>query len=597
MDKRLIIGAFVLIIIFKITERIKYYNKKSKEEKEKEKLAQKKEKTPEEYEELGVDVKQADEEKKEFLNALNETDNEKKRRSKGNKSNEENINQRLEMIFRDIGLELVMGKVFDKIENKYSSLELLEERKKAIKKIKEAKNNLKKKMGGLPPNSEEYEKIKGQIDDLNEIEKHLNPDRLLGVSSEETKIGLNETDIEIKIIDDGPLGKLESLSDLDNAIKNADKTLKLNDIDIDMDKFVGNFKEFVTNDVKEFVEISKKNGFDKVELNKMQKRINEGTQLIVDMYTGGLTKTGTKVVSKSTTKGASKLAAAVGGTMGVGIAIAAAVDTMGQLMSTGTVDEEALKQVLKEEAIALGIEIAIVGSIAAGTAVATGASMASAFSATAAGPVGAVLALGAIGGAALDMSPVGKKFASVLLNKDLYEMKVNYDKGYDIPYFNYSTTERKYREKVNNWAGGKDTIIEANFLEKNEAGKSSETKTKEFWGIVKEYLDDNNMVMSVDAIDVLVDLQLEMMAEKKYIRNINTVIYKDNLRKLKNTKQSIEISLKKLEIAKEKEEVIEKNQELLDKGMYNIGHKAAAIKILRNRGFTEEQIKEKLNLK
>ena len=42
MNKRIIIVAFVLIIIFKISERIKYYNKKSEEEKEKEKLAQKK---------------------------------------------------------------------------------------------------------------------------------------------------------------------------------------------------------------------------------------------------------------------------------------------------------------------------------------------------------------------------------------------------------------------------------------------------------------------------------------------------------------------------------------------------------------------------
>ena len=80
-----------------------------------------------------------------------------------------------------------------------------------------------------------------------------------------------------------------------------------------------------------------------------------------------------------------------------------------------------------------------------------------------------------------------------------------------ISYFNYSTTERKYREKVDNWAGGKDTIIEANFLEKNEGGKSSERKIKEFWGIVKEYLDDNNMVMNVNTVQILIDLQIEMM--------------------------------------------------------------------------------------
>ena len=264
-------------------------------------------------------------------------------------------------------------------------------------------------MEKLKPESSEYKKIEGQLEKLENIE-NIESEKLQGVSSEETKIGLDETENKVKITDGGPMEKLENLSELDDAIRNSDEILKNGGMDETMDDFLKKYENFVNDDLKNFAEMSRSKGFDKFELNKMQKRISEGTQLILDAYSGGITKTGTKIVSKSTSKGASKLAAAVGGTMGVGIAIAAAVDTMGQLMSTGTVDEEALKQVLKEEAIALGIEIAIVGSIAAGTAVATGASMASAFSATAAGPVGAVLALGAIGGAALDMSPVGKKF-------------------------------------------------------------------------------------------------------------------------------------------------------------------------------------------
>ena len=102
-----------------------------------------------------------------------------------------------------------MGKVFDKIENKYSSSELLEERKKAIKKIEEAKNNLKKKMEKLKPESSEYKKIEGQLEKLENIEKHLDPEKLQGVSSEETKIGLDETENKVKITDGDSMEKLK----------------------------------------------------------------------------------------------------------------------------------------------------------------------------------------------------------------------------------------------------------------------------------------------------------------------------------------------------------------------------------------------------
>ena len=72
-----------------------------------------------------------------------------------------------------------------------------------------------------------------------------------------------------------------------------------------MDETMDDFLKYanVNDDLKILVEMSRSKGFDKVELNKMQKRISEGTQLILDAYSGGITKTGTKIVSKSTSKG------------------------------------------------------------------------------------------------------------------------------------------------------------------------------------------------------------------------------------------------------------------------------------------------------
>lgn len=282
-------------------------------------------------------------------------------------------------------------------------------------------------------------------------------------------------------------------------------------------------------------------------------RLTRGAQFINDCMNSSLGKglkaakqaagatadAASEAAKKASRKATQKVGTAVlseAGGMGIGMAVAVGVEIFTSLIESGSVDGEALKQVLKEEAISLAIEVGILGAVAGGM-IATGAvtggvaALGSTMSSLAMGPMGMALAAVAVLGAALDASPAGKKFAELLFAKDLHAKKVQYDESYNKYYsYNNSGFERK---KIKNWAGGKDIVMEANFLDLDKTGVMTETATLEFSGYMEEFFESNNLIHGPGTMDVFMDindalLETQIMKERDERRRrfiMNTIIF------------------------------------------------------------------------
>jgi hypothetical protein len=339
---------------------------------------------------------------------------------------------------------------------------------------------------------------------------------------------------------------------------------------------------------------------------ELSERTAKGAKFISNVMNSSLGKSLKNVskastnVSKTASKKVSKEVLSEAGGMGIGMIVALGVEIFAQMIESGSVDSEQLKQVMKEEAIAMAIEVGIVGTIAVGVAAATGTSVASAFSATAAGPVGFALAAAAIAGAALDASPVGEKFANVLLAKDLHAIKNDYDKVY-TQYYSYNDRGLQ-RNTIRNWAKNNDIVIEGNFLDLDSYGYMSELATLEFAGYEEEYFEKNNLIVAPNTVDVFYDIKIKIKEDKlrrlreeknrsefnRKTRKLLLYSYNQLFKRLTN-----QTDLKKIiEIHKTTLKTLRVKTEAMKKGSYNSSQRILLTLALKKLGVSKTTIKQ-----
>ena len=335
-------------------------------------------------------------------------------------------------------------------------------------------------------------------------------------------------------------------------------------------------------------------------------RLTKGTQFINDCMNSSLGKglkaakagadagsAAAKNASRTATKKVGKEVLSEAGGMGIGLVVAMGVEIFSQLIESGSIDGEALAQVLKEEMIGLAIEVGILAVATGAVVAATGATAAAAF-ATTAGPVGAVLAVASVTGALLDASPAGKKFATVMLSKDLHAMKQNYDDTYYKYYLiNKSGFERK---TIKNWAGGKDIVMEGNFLDLDEYGKMTDTAVVEFAGYQAEFFEMNNLIHGPDTMDVLNDvysdlLQSQVMKERREKVNtflMNTILFQNERKRSPTLMRNY--MKNKIEIEKAELNTLRAKARAMAAGGYNSSTRLLLTLTLKRLGFSDKKI-------
>ena len=344
--------------------------------------------------------------------------------------------------------------------------------------------------------------------------------------------------------------------------------------------------------------------------NALNKRLTKGTQFINDCMNSSLGKglkaakeaagaasnaasEAAKKASKTATKKLGKEVMSEAGGMGIGAVVAVGVEIFSQLIESGSVDGEALKQVLKEEAISMAIEAGILAVATAGVMAATGAT-AGAAAATAFGPVGMAVAAIAIAGAALDASPAGQKFASLLFAKDLHAMKNNYDESYE-KYYSYNKSGFK-RMKIKNWAGGTDIVMEANVLDLDENGGMTETGTLEFTGYLAEFFEINNLIHGPGTMDVFMDvydnlLETQIMKERDERRSniiMNTILLSKDRKRSPTLMQNY---LKhKLAVTKAEFNILRAKSRAIKSGGINSSQRLVKALMLQKLGFSRKDI-------
>lgn len=309
----------------------------------------------------------------------------------------------------------------------------------------------------------------------------------------------------------------------------------------------------------------------------------------------------TSRASRTATKKLGKEVLSEAGGMGIGAVVAVGIEIFSQLIESGSIDGEQLKEVLKEEATAMAVEAGIMVVATAGVMAATGMTAGAAAAATF-GPVGMVLAAASIGGAILDASPAGKKFVSLLFAKDLHGMKQNYDEAY-AKYYSFNKYGFK-RRTVTNWAGGKDIVIEGNFLELDDYGDMTDTAIKEFTGFLAEYYEMNNLTHGPNTMDVLLDVrqavleefvrseryqrarELRRKAEKKITERGRKLLFASMLQ------PSIQSQFikNKLKIAKAELNTLRAKSKAIERGGFNASQRIMITMALKKLGYDEKKI-------
>ena len=345
----------------------------------------------------------------------------------------------------------------------------------------------------------------------------------------------------------------------------------------------------------------------------LNSRLTKGTQFINDCMNSSLGKglkaareaagaandvatAAAKKASRTATKKVGKEVLSEAGGMGIGAVVAVGVEIFSQLIESGSVDGEALKQVLKEEAISMAMEAGILAVATAGIMAATGASLGAA-AATAFGPVGMILAAASITGAALDASPAGKKYASVMLAKDLHAMKQNYDTAYgQIFLYNKSGFKRK---KIKNWAGGEDLVMEANFLDLGDNGSMTDTAVLEFTGYQAEFFEKNELILGPDSMEVFLDvydslLETQIMKERDERRRkfiMNTIIFsKDRERIVRGPTFMQNYMKNKLKAEQAELNTLRAKARAMASGGYNASTRLLLTLTLKKLGFSRKKI-------
>lgn len=359
--------------------------------------------------------------------------------------------------------------------------------------------------------------------------------------------------------------------------------------------------------------IKQMSGFTKRPAKEVAKELSaiqsKGAKFIANAMNSSFGK-GLKNISSATKRGSKTISKKLGaevvseaGGVGIGMMVAMGIEVFSQMIETGSINGEQLKEVLKEEAIATAIEVGIIGTVAAGVAVASGTTFSAAFASTAAGPVGLVLAAASIAGAALDMSPAGRKFSTVMLSKDLNQMKIDYD---DVYYNYYRFNLRGHqRELVDNWVNKKDIVVEGNFLDLDEWSQMKDSAVLEYNGYEAEYFEKNNLIHGPDNLEIMLNVkktimsrQLDEMKKEEQSRKseekrtlFRNYVYRESIENLskmliiKDIKHVIQIHKAKINTLRAKGEAIRN-------GSYNSSQRILLTLALKKLGLNKTTIKQ-----